>query len=137
MLPVVYYTAKPGLAGASGNCWTSCERAQVFYRHRLPAKCSARGAIHPRRLLRLSSADLLDAETRRRFAYLGLFVPKPATFDLEAMAIAWDVNDPKPIARALVNRGLLEPVSGGRFQMHALLVLHAQSLFAAEVGSGL
>ena len=83
------------------------------------------------------STDLLDAETRRRFAYLGLFVPKPATFDLEAMAIAWDVNDPKPIARALVNRGLLEPMNGGRFQMHALLVLHAQSLFAAEVGSGM
>jgi hypothetical protein len=81
------------------------------------------------------STDLLDAETRRRFAYLGLFVPKPATFDLEAMAIAWEVNDPKPIARALVNRGLLEPVSGGRFQMHALLVLHAQSLYAAEVES--
>lgn len=74
------------------------------------------------------STDLLDAETRQRFAFLGLFVPKPATFHLEAMAVAWDVTDPKPIARLLVNRGLLEPVSGGRFQMHALLVLHARSL---------
>ena len=78
------------------------------------------------------STDLLDADTRRRFAYLGLFVPKPATFDLEAMAVAWDVTDPKPIARVLVNRGLLEPVSGGRFQMHALLVLHARSLLREE-----
>lgn len=78
------------------------------------------------------STDLLDEETRRRFAYLGLFVPKPATFDLEAMAVAWDVNDPKPVARVLVNRGLLEPVSGGRFQMHALLVLHARSLLEEE-----
>ena len=34
------------------------------------------------------STDLLDEETRQRFAYLGLFVPKPATFDLEAMAVA-------------------------------------------------
>jgi hypothetical protein len=74
------------------------------------------------------STDLLDAESRERFAFLGLFVPKPATFDLEAMAAAWDVADPRPMARLLVNRGLLEPVGGGRFQMHALLVLHARSL---------
>lgn len=78
------------------------------------------------------STDLLDTETRQQFTFLGLFVPKPATFDLEAMAVAWDVSDPKPIARLLVNRGLLEPVSGGRFQMHALLVLHARSLLEGE-----
>jgi DNA-binding SARP family transcriptional activator len=78
------------------------------------------------------STDLLDMETRHRFAYLGLFVPKPATFDLEAMAVAWNVSDPKPVARLLVSRGLLEPVSGGRFQMHALLVIHAQSLLEEE-----
>lgn len=83
------------------------------------------------------STDLLDEEIRRRFAFLGLFIPKPATFDLEAMAVAWDVADPKPTARALVNRGLLEPISGGRFQMHALLVLHARSLLAIELGSDL
>jgi DNA-binding SARP family transcriptional activator len=74
------------------------------------------------------STDSLDVETRERYALLGLFVPKPATFDLRAMAAAWDVVDPKPTVRTLVNRGLLEPVSGGRFQMHALLVLHARSL---------
>ncbi|MCC6612863.1 MAG: hypothetical protein IT320_05245 [Anaerolineae bacterium] len=74
------------------------------------------------------STDLLDEEHRRHFAYLSLFAPKPATFDLEAMQVAWDVQDPRPVARTLVNRGLLEPVGGGRFQMHALLVLHARSL---------
>ena len=77
------------------------------------------------------STDLLDEETCRRFAFLGLFVPKPATFDLEAMAVAWDVEDPHQTARLLVNRGLLEPVSSGRFQMHALLVMHARSLLEA------
>lgn len=81
------------------------------------------------------STDALDSETRQRFALLGLFVPKPATFDLAAMAVAWDIADPKPFARQLVNRGLIEPFSGGRFQMHALLVLHAQSLLAIEYGS--
>jgi hypothetical protein len=78
------------------------------------------------------STDSLDDETRRRFAFLGLFVPKPATFHLDAMAVAWDVLDAKPTARVLVNRGLLEPVSGGRFQMHSLLVWHAQSLLKQE-----
>ena len=79
------------------------------------------------------STDSLDEDTRRSFALLGLLVPKPATFDLGAMAAAWDVPDPKPRARILVNRGLLEPVSGGRFQMHALLVLHARSLLETMV----
>ncbi len=74
------------------------------------------------------STDSLDEDMRQRFALLGVFVPKPATFDLGAMATAWEVADPKPFARILVNRGLLEPISGGRFQMHALLVLHARSL---------
>lgn len=78
------------------------------------------------------STDLLDADLRARFALLGLFVPKPATFDLAAMAALWNVNDPRPFARALVNRGLLEPVSGGRFQMHALLVLHARTLLEPQ-----
>jgi DNA-binding SARP family transcriptional activator len=81
------------------------------------------------------STDVLDSELRSRFALLGLFVPKPATFDLNAMAAVWDVSDPRPVARKLVDRGLLEPVSGGRFQMHALLVLHARSLLEAELGS--
>jgi hypothetical protein len=38
------------------------------------------------------------------------------------------VDDPRPTVRVLVNRGLLEPLTGGRFQMHSLLVLHAKSL---------
>jgi hypothetical protein len=80
------------------------------------------------------STDSLDEDTQRGFALLGLLVPKPATFDLGAMSAAWDLPDPKPMARILVNRGLLEPVSGGRFQMHALLVLHARSLLETMVG---
>jgi NB-ARC domain/Domain of unknown function (DUF4062) len=75
------------------------------------------------------STDRLDAETRERFAYLGAFAPKPATFDLDAMRAVWVVEDAKPTARKLTDRGLLEPIKEtGRFQMHALLVMHAQSL---------
>jgi len=74
------------------------------------------------------STDRLDEQTRDCFAFLGAFAPKPATFDLAAMKAVWQVDDPKPIARKLVDRGLLEPASAGRFQMHALLVMHAKSL---------
>ena len=73
------------------------------------------------------STERLDEHTRDYFAYLGVFAPKPATFDLEAMRAVWQIDDPKPFARILVDRGLLEAV-GGRFQMHALLVMHAKSL---------
>jgi len=55
-----------------------------------------------------------------------VFAPKPATFDLAAMKAVWNVNDPKP--KYVLYRGLLEPVSGGRFQMHALRVVHARRL---------
>lgn len=74
------------------------------------------------------STDVLDEHTRDCFAYLGAFAPKPATFDLAAMKSVWEVEDPKPTVRELVDHGLLEPVGSGRFQMHALLVMHARSL---------
>lgn len=79
------------------------------------------------------STDHLDSLTRDCYAYLGAFAPKPATFDLAAMKAVWQVEDPKPIARTLVDRGLLEPVpTTGRFQMHAVLVMHAKSLLTEE-----
>jgi hypothetical protein len=89
----------------------------------------AEGAMLPTvdALLRRST-DLLEPSIRDCFAYLGVFAPKPATFDVEAMKAVWLVDDPKPIIRKLVGHGLLEPVGGGRFQMHAVLVQHASSL---------
>jgi NB-ARC domain len=74
------------------------------------------------------STDILDQQTRDCFSYLGAFAPKPATFDLAAMKAVWRLDDPKPTVRKLINHGLLEPVGSGRFQMHALLVMHARSL---------
>jgi hypothetical protein len=75
------------------------------------------------------STQRLDPEIRERFAFLGAFAPKPATFDLRAMKAVWQVDDPKPTVRILVDRGLLEWVEKtDRYQMHALLVLHATSL---------
>lgn len=73
------------------------------------------------------STDRLNEEMRERFAFLGAFAPKPATFDINAMAAVWALDDPRPTIRALVDRGLLEQVDR-RFQMHSLLVTHAREL---------
>ena len=41
----------------------------------------------------------------------------------------WMVDDARPTARTLADRGLLEPLIGtGRFQLHAVLKDHAASL---------
>jgi hypothetical protein len=78
-------------------------------------------------LLDLSTRHL-DEHTLDCYASLGAFAPKPATFDALAMQAVWEVDDPKPIVRTLVNRGLLEPIpETGRFWMHAILVKHADS----------
>jgi hypothetical protein len=74
------------------------------------------------------STDRLNERVRECYAYLGVFAPKPATFDLAALSSVWEIEDPKPVVRELTSRGLLEPVGQGRFQMHALLVAHARSL---------
>ena len=82
-------------------------------------------------LLLERSTDRLDPQMRNRFADLGAFASKPATFDLKAMHSVWqatDIDDAKETARKLADRGLLEPTGVGRFQMHALLVLHARSM---------
>jgi hypothetical protein len=79
------------------------------------------------------STDKLDETSRNCFAILGVFAPKPATFDLAAMKVIWEVDDPKPIVRALVERGLLEYVpSIGQYQMHSLLVAYAKTLLNDE-----
>jgi len=79
------------------------------------------------------STERLDDQTRDCFARLGPFAPKPATFDLEAMKAVWQVQDPKPIARTLVDRGLLEFIPEmGRYWMHALLVMHAESFLTED-----
>jgi DNA-binding SARP family transcriptional activator len=74
------------------------------------------------------STDRLDDLSRERFALLGVFAPKPATFDLKAIAAVWGVDNPRPSVRELVDRGLMEPIGGGYFQIHALLVAHARAM---------
>jgi hypothetical protein len=80
-------------------------------------------------LLLAKSTDRLDPIDRERFATLGAFAPKPATFDLDALRAVWMVDDARPTVLELVDRGLLEPIPAqGRFWMHAVLVMHAVAL---------
>jgi hypothetical protein len=75
------------------------------------------------------STERLEPEVRDRFAFLGVFAPEPRSFDLEALKAMWLTEDPKDTVRELVSRGLLEPAPGReRFQLHALLALHARSM---------
>lgn len=83
--------------------------------------------------LLMKSTNMLDEFTRDCFAFLGAFAPKPATFDLAAMQAVWEVDDPKPFVRKLVNHGLLEPVGAGHFQMHRILADHARLLCGEDV----
>ena len=79
------------------------------------------------------SLDRLDDGARDCYAYLGVFAPKPATFDMEAMKFVWQVEDPKPTIKILVDRGLLEYVPDmKRYQMHALLVMLAKTLLTED-----
>ncbi|WP_405593536.1 NB-ARC domain-containing protein [Streptomyces sp. NBC_01092] len=76
------------------------------------------------------STDLLPPPARMRFAALGAFAQRPATFDLSAVAAVWDVPDARPDVRLLISRGLLEPVANLRFQLHGLLAVHARTLLS-------
>lgn len=107
-------------------------RAGALLEAEAPADRAEGGKIPTVAALLKKSTDRLDARARDCFALLGAFAPKPAAFDLAAMQAIWQVDDPKPVARELVGRGLLEPAGAGRFQMHALLVQHARSLLTAS-----
>jgi hypothetical protein len=78
------------------------------------------------------STDLLNDHLFGCFACLGVFAPKPATFDAPALQHMWEVDDPRGEIRALVDYGLLEPLDDGRYWLHALLVAHARSLLSEE-----
>jgi hypothetical protein len=74
------------------------------------------------------STKRLDSETCRRFAKLGVFREEPATFSERSVSVVWRVDDPRPTLRELEDRGLIIPVSNGRFYLHALLAIHARAL---------
>ncbi len=77
-------------------------------------------------LLKLST-DLLTPEDREYFASLAAFAPKPAIFNESHLKGVWGV-EPHEVLRALQDKGLVEGLGEGRFQVHSLLVAHAKTL---------
>jgi DNA-binding SARP family transcriptional activator len=72
-----------------------------------PADRREHDAIPTVAALLQKSVNLLDDDSRERFAWLGVFAPKPATFDLDAMKAVWMADNPRDTVRTLVERGLL------------------------------
>jgi hypothetical protein len=66
------------------------------------------------------SVHSLSAVERARFAQLAVF-GEGATFDLEALARFWGIEDARPTLRGLHRRGLIES-AGGRYRIHSLLL---------------
>lgn len=81
------------------------------------------------RLLKRST-DRLSKEARYAFACLAVLAPKPAVFDEELAGVACAPADPRVLLAELVDRGLVEVHAMGRYQIHRLLQLHAESLQA-------
>lgn len=79
------------------------------------------------------STERLRALYRKRFALLGVFPPRPISFDVPAAQDVWDMrSDPRMTLRALTDRGLIEPAGDGRFQMHSLLSAFAVSMIEED-----
>lgn len=78
-------------------------------------------------LLKLTT-DLLDESTRDRFAYLGAIAEKPAIVSTSYLAQLWETDNAVPTIATLLDFGLIERVKTDRFQIHAVLKAHAQSL---------
>ncbi len=78
------------------------------------------------------STDRLPDHLRTSFALLGALREKPASFSADALAALWDLPNAKGTIRQLTGRGLLEPAGTGRYQVHALLLAHAQNLLSAS-----
>ena len=80
--------------------------------------------------LLFKSLDHLDARTRDCYSLLGVFAPSPAKFDQTIIGSIWQTNDPKPMIKTLVDRGLLEYLPQSKqYQIHSLLVMLAKSLW--------
>lgn len=75
-----------------------------------------------------TSFDRLDASSQKCFRRLAIMSPKPSTFDYEAVEAVCDLEDGRGQIRSLVQRGLLEKASNGRFTVHPVLRMFSKLL---------
>ncbi|HEX6037691.1 NB-ARC domain-containing protein [Longimicrobium sp.] len=81
------------------------------------------------------SVERLPPELKIAFMGLGAFSAQPAVFSLDELRVVLSelrvvemMDDPRPVLRGLVSRGLVEPQGAGSFQIHPLLSMYARSL---------
>ncbi len=156
-LPLAIHVAGRMLSSQARRGWhvdvarflEELEKDARLLQEQAPSDRAEHGRTPTIQALLQKSTDMLSEQAREYFAFLGAFAPKPATFDLEAMDAIWEDEDPRSTADILIDHGLLEPVAlepttsdfatsefttpkftdPARFQMHALLVSHARSLY--------
>jgi hypothetical protein len=77
-----------------------------------------------------NSTNLLTSEQRVRFAQLSTFAPKPASFKVRSAALIWGLELPAAAdeLERFAGLGLVQAMSDGSIQMHALLNLYGASL---------
>ncbi len=96
-----------------------------------PVDMAVPGEVSPTvtALLR-KSTDCLEPIIRKRFAYIAPFAPRPAMFEIEDLMAVWkvDKSEARQTVDVLVDRGLLEPIGDGEYQVHQVLVQHAKTL---------
>ncbi len=105
------------------------ESQRVILEHAPPSDIQSElgeRAVSVMALLNLST-DALDENDRHYFMSLAPFAPKPAVFLEKDLSAIWGV-DSIPILGRLVDRGLVEFIGDERYQIHSLLVAHAQNL---------
>lgn len=83
------------------------------------------------------SLNHLDESDQKCYALLGASNPSPAQFDEKKAALLWQVEDPRPLLKRLIDLGLLDYLPQQQlYQMHALQLMLAQSLWKEKYSSG-
>lgn len=73
-------------------------------------------------LLMARSTQTLAAKDQTYFATLGVMEPKPAMYTAQQLGAFWELADPSPVLKALLQRGLIEYLpTHRRYQIHAVM----------------
>lgn len=106
--------------------------SQTLLASPLPADMRALSEDVPTSVIALLdlTTNLLSSLDRERYTCLPAFAPKPAIFQLPAAVDVWEcsIESARESLNTLIDLGLVEPVEGGKFQVHQVLIKHAEYL---------
>ncbi|MCI0690628.1 tetratricopeptide repeat protein [candidate division KSB1 bacterium] len=121
-----------GVAGALSELKDREARLKLAGAEKRPGLATTEPSL--RAILAMSYDRLPDEATKRAFRLLGVFGGKPLTFSIEAAAAMWgtELRPAQKTMVALVGRALVEPVDGGRYNLHTTLADFAESLLEKQ-----